>query len=399
MPDQQDKYKIIHKIVSQPLDHAKPEGASFNQHIDILIPEEANNSSPVFFHLGNEQALDEEKLVLLYEAYGKRNDVIFLHAEHRGYGKSISSDNDQTIPNYVRINQVLDDYHYIVQTLKENYNGPWIGAGYSYGGGLVINFAYKYPMDVSVILSSSGVVNWPFVMDTYDHQMRINYGENLYSGIAKHINSLKPQALFDNIWLEREFLIAACHGLAQREQLKGFRTSFKKMVELPTIKLLEQLHQLDNEVAEGEGWNYALSNAKLTLNREEALTGKYSWRVWRYQQCMETGVFEISENLNGVFPRTYEDFIKEGIALFSEEPPASKKSEWSPRSMVKHLKTPLIYVCGGMDPWKGLCLEPEYKIKMGYYFYYPEGHHCPEKDKIRRGKEVIETLLKYVKKK
>jgi hypothetical protein len=113
---------------------------------------------------------------------------------------------------------------------------------------------------------------------------------------------------------------------------------------------------------------------------------------------METGVFEISKNPNGIFPRTYEDFIKEGIALFGKEPSSSKKSEWSPRSMVKGLKIPLIYVCGGMDPWKGLCLEPGYKIENGQYFYYPDGHHCPERDKLRRGKEVMETLLKYVKK-
>ena len=63
--------------------------------------------------------------------------------------------------------------------------------------------------------------------------------------------------------------------------------------------------------------------------------------------------------------------------------------------MLKDLKIPIVYVCGGMNPWRGLYLEPDYRIEYGRYFYYPEGIHCPEKDKLRRGRDVIETLLKF----
>ncbi len=397
---QKDKaYKIIHKTISQPVNHSEPDGTKFTQHIDILIPEDVPVDAPVFFHLGNEQQLDEDKLILLYDAYGKRNDIVYLHAEHRGYGQSLTLDKDQSIPSYVRIDQTLADYHHVIQALKEEYTGPWMGAGYSYGGGLVINFASEYPDDVNAILSSSGVVDWPFIMDTYDHQMRINFSEKLYQGFVKHINNLEPKELFDENWLNREFLIAYCHGLAQREELKRVQKSIENLITtLPTEELLERLHQIDNELAEGEGWQYATSNGKLTLTREEALTAKYTWRVWRYQQWLETGIFEVSEKPNGVFTRTYKDFIEEGIALFGEEPPSAKNPEWSPRSMVQNLKVPLVYVCGGMDPWRGLCLEPDYNIKNGQYFYYPEGRHCPEKDKLRRGREVMDCLLNFAQK-
>jgi pimeloyl-ACP methyl ester carboxylesterase len=399
MTEKNRSYEIIHRTISQPVDHNDSDGESFTQHIDILIPEPIPSNSPIFFHLGNEQKLDEEKLILLYDAYGNRDDLIYIQAEHRGYGQSLTDDKDQSIPSYVKIDQALADYHNIVQTLKEEFNGPWIGAGYSYGGGLSINFGAKYPNDVNVILSSSGVIDWPFMMDTYDHQMRINFGEKLYNGFVKHIRNLEPKELFDENWLEREFLIAACHGLAQREELKRVQKSFENLITtLPTEELLERIHRIDDELAEGEGWNYATSNGKLSLSREEALTGKYSWRVWRYQQCIETGVFEISEKPNGVFTRTYEEFIEEGYALFGEEPLAAKNPEWSPRSLLKDLKVPLVYVCGGMDPWKGLCLEPNYNIGNGKYFYYPEGRHCPEKDKLRRGREVIDCLLDFARK-
>jgi len=66
--------------------------------------------------------------------------------------------------------------------------------------------------------------------------------------------------------------------------------------------------------------------------------------------------------------------------------------------MIKDLKVPLVYVCGGKDPWRGLCLESDYNIKNGKYFFYPEGRHCPEKDKLRRGREVIECVLNFAQK-
>jgi pimeloyl-ACP methyl ester carboxylesterase len=399
MAEKKRNYEYIHKTVTQPVDHSEPEGIRFDQHIDIIIPEGCSSNAPVFFHLGEEHELDEELLLRFYDAYGKRNDIIYIQAEHRGYGRSITLDKDQSIPSYVLIDQALADYHNVIQNLKEKFNGPWMGVGYSYGGGLVINFAAKYPDDVNVILSSSGVIDWPFMMNTYDHQMRINFGEKFYQGFIQHIKNLEPKELFDENWLEREFLIAACHGLAQREELKRVQKSFEDLITtLPTKELLERIHRIDDEMAQGEGWQYATSNGKLALSREEALTGKYTWRVWRYQQCTETGVFEISEKPNGVFTRTHKDFIEEGIALFGEEPPAAKNPEWSPRSMLKDLKVPLVYVCGGMDPWKGLCLEPNYTIGNGKYFYYPEGRHCPEKDKLRRGREVIDCLLNFAQK-
>ncbi|TFG08492.1 MAG: hypothetical protein EU539_02070 [Promethearchaeota archaeon] len=395
MDEKFEKFEVIHRIVEQPVDHGDPKGEHFPQHVDILIPLDAPKNAPVFFHLGEEHDLDKEDLLLLYSAYGKRDDIIYIQAEHRGYGQSITTDKDQSIPSYVRINQALDDYHEVIEKLKEDFSGPWMGAGYSYGGGLIINFGAKYPTDLDVILSSSGVIDWPFTMDAYDRQMRINFGENLYNGIVKHINKLQPDELFDDNWLEREFIIAACHGLAQREELKKVQPAFEKMMELRTEELLERLHDIDEKLAEGEGWQYATSNGKITLSRKEALTGKYTWRVWRYQQCTETGVFEISSQPNGIFTRKHEDFVEESIALFNEEPPAARAKDWSPRSMINDLKAPLVYVCGGHDPWKGLCLEQNHKIKNGRYFFYQEGRHCPEKDKLRRGKEVMNKLLKY----
>jgi len=389
-------YIISHRKFSQPIDHNQPSEETLHQRVSILRPKKSKKKSPVFFHLGEEQALEDENLILLYDSYGKQQDIIYIHAEHRGYGTSISKSLDQTKPDYVKIDQALSDYHNIIKELKKEFIGPWMGVGYSYGGGLIINYAAEYPSDFDIILSSSGVIEWPFMMDDYDKQMRINFGIELYDSLANMMDELEPKELFDQNWYEREFLIACLHGIAQKEEFKRFQKTLLKLTKKSTGNLLEQLHKIDNNFAERQAHYYAVSNSKEKLTRNEALTKNFSWRVWRYQQCYETGVFEVSENDNGIFKRTYDDFIEEGTKLFGEDPPAAKNKGWAPHSMLKKIEIPLVYVCGGKDPWHGLGLEKDYELKKGKYYYYPNARHCPEKDKIQRGKEVLDAMLEYI---
>ncbi len=388
-------YEIIHTTIQQPVDHGNSSGPSFSEEVNILIPKGASDSSPVFFLLGNEHDITVKELPKFYKEYGAPRDVIFLQAEHRGYGQSINSDSDQSVPSYVTIDQALADYHDVVQKFKQKYTGPWMAAGHSYGGGLVINFAASYPNDVKVILSSSGVVDWPFMMDAYDRQVRITMGDETYQRLVAHINNLEPQQLFDQNWLEREFLIAFIHGMTQYGQYKSLLPVFKAFASLPTPSFLGVLHFLDDTIAQKGAWKYAASNAKKTLTHDEAVSGDYGWRVWRYQQCVETGIFEVSAQPGGVFTRGKDDFIAESRALFGADPKSATAAAWSPRAMLEKLPVPMIYVGGGMDPWLGLGLAKDYVIKNGKYFYVPDGQHCPDLDDVALGRQVIAEMLKY----
>jgi pimeloyl-ACP methyl ester carboxylesterase len=387
-------YQIIKRTITQPVDHNNPRGKTFNQQIDILIPDNATKDAPVFFILGNEHDVQYSELFDYHEKYGARDDVIFVHAEHRGYGESLTDD-DQSIPSYVTIDRALADYHEVVKTLKSEFPGPWMAAGYSYGGGLSINFAAKYPEDISVALSSSGVVDWPFVMDCYDRQVRLNLGEDIYGRISNHVKNLEPMELFDKNWIEREFLIAFVTGMTQYDEYESYVKPFGMLSKLPTGSFLKVLHLMDNAIANGAALNYALSNTKHTYSLKEAYAGKYNWRVWRYQQAIETGVFWVSSENGGIYTRTADDFIEECRAIFGEAPPTATKPTWSPREMVSGLKVPLVYVCGGRDPWKGLCLEEDYDIKSGKYFYFPELKHCPDRRDRKLGKMVMDEMLKF----
>jgi pimeloyl-ACP methyl ester carboxylesterase len=391
-----DSYTIINTSFTQPVDQARPAGPTFTQQVDILIPAKAAKNAPVFFNLGNEHDLTDRDLVGLYNSYGRPDNVIFIQAEHRGYGQSVTSDADQSVPGYVSIEQALADYHRVVERFRKDYPGPWMGTGYSYGGGLVIHFAARYPEDLKVILSSSGVVDWPFTMDAYDRGVRSTFGETSYARLAGHIEKLKPEKLFDKTWLEREFLIAVIHGATQYGRYKALTPVMKLASLLPTGAFLRVLHWIDRGIAKEGAWNYATSNAKATLTLEEKKTGRWDWRVWRYQQCREAGVFEVSAKPEGIFTQERNDFIEECESLFKEYPTAERGKEWSPRAMVRKLSVPVVYVAGGMDPWMGLCLERDFPLKNGRYFYRPEGRHCPDyRDDPVLAREVLATMIEF----
>ena len=395
LPKSQPNYSIEKISLEQPVDHNRPDGDMLTQYVYILKPNDATSDATVLFVLGGEGYTTEKALVTLYKAYGERPNVIIVYAEHRGYGESLSMDEDQTVPDYVTVDQALADFHAVMQELKPVYPGKWIIAGYSYSGGLAIAFASRYPDDVAVVLSSSGVVDWPFVMDVYDAKVREILGERAYQRLVKHINNLEPEEMFDQNWLEREFLIAFVHGISQYLEYKPFIPVFNAATRLPTPMLLKVLHGLDNVVAQGSAWDYAISNGKTTLTREEALTLKYNWRVWRYQQCNEIGLFEISAAPNGIFTRTKDDFVAECAALFGEnQPRAAQSPAWSLDAELTTLTMPLVYVAGALDPWEALGAKEE-QVANGRFFWVPDGHHCQDRAEPALGREVMDTLLRF----
>jgi pimeloyl-ACP methyl ester carboxylesterase len=390
----QEAYELRHHTIRQPLDHSAPDGPSFEQHYDVIVPEGAPADAPVFYVYGNESPATQENLESVYRTYPRDVAAIFIQGEHRGYGQSISDDPDQSVPSYVRIDQAHADTHRLIVELKRDFTGPWIMAGYSYGGGMVIDFAAAYPDDVDAILSSSGVVDWPFEMNAYDQQVRDTLGEATYARLVGHMNNLEPEVDFDAAWLEREFVIAMVHGVVQMGSIRRMQGAFSEFTKLSTPEFLEKLHGLDKAFAKGMAWQYAVSNAKLTLSREEKLTNEYDWRVWRYQQCMETGVFEVSAGEPGIFTRSRADFCNECEALFGEY--QADGTRWSPRDALSRLSVPMVYVSGRKDPWDGLGIRTDDDVPGMVYLQSPEGQHCPDRDDRVLARQVFDVLLAAV---
>lgn len=380
----------------QPVDHANPEGPKLPQQVDILIPLGASLDSPIFFNFGNEADLTDEYLLTFYRLHGKRNDIIYIQAEHRGYGQSLTESEDQSVPAYVRIDHVLADTHLVIQQLKEEFPGPWMAAGWSYGGALVIEFAHRYPDDVAVILSSSGTVDWPFLDYGYDRQIKKTLGPKCYKRLTKHLRKLQPQEPFDDIWLEREFLQATIQGVVQFPGLEPVQPYFKMLTLLPTGTFIRVMHWMDKKFGDGEAWRYARATGATDIGPAEVAEGLHNWHVWRYQMCAEFGGFLASEDPGGLFSRTFDDFCEECHIQFDEEPAyASAHEEWSQRKIAGELHVPMVYVTGGMDPWLSVSLEPDYKIERGEYFFVPDGRHCPERADPGLAQQILEAMLQY----
>ncbi|MBI5016059.1 MAG: hypothetical protein HZB55_11320 [Deltaproteobacteria bacterium] len=123
------QYSLAERSIRQPLDHGVPTGPQLDQQVHVLVPDGCSPSAPVFFILGGEVDATPERLAQTWRAYGRPRDVIFVQAEHRGYGQSVSADEDQTVPSYVRIDQTLADDHRVAQVLRREFSGPWMVAG------------------------------------------------------------------------------------------------------------------------------------------------------------------------------------------------------------------------------------------------------------------------------
>jgi pimeloyl-ACP methyl ester carboxylesterase len=391
-----ERNNIIHMSIPQPVDHADPNGPMLLQRVDILIPEGVPHDAPVFFHLGHERPLTDKFLLKLHRLHGEEHKIIYVQAEHRGYGRSLTNDEDQSVPSYVRINQVLADAHEVVQQLKKEYPGPWMAAGWSYGGALIIEFASRYPDDVEAILASSGVVDWPFLDYDFDRQVRKMLGNSCYERLARHMKNLEPEERFDATWQEREFLRAAIIGSTLFPKLKRLQPGLRLLSFLPTGAFLRVMHWADNRFEDGEAWRFAQGAAAKRVGPKEIAAGIHNWHTWHYQLCTELDVTLVSEDPEGLFPHTGDDFCEECRALFGEYPPSAAAPQWSPRELVKTLPVPLIYVSGGMDPLFSLCLEPDYKITNGKYFFVPEGGHAPDRDDPKLAREVLSEMLKHV---
>lgn len=118
-------YSITKESVVQNKYPGKTNKMTFEQQVITLTPNNASSESTVFFVLGNEGVATKAGLVHIYNSYNKPKDVIFMMAEHRGYGQSVTDEN-QDIPDYVTVNNALLDYKNIIDLKRKDYTGKWI---------------------------------------------------------------------------------------------------------------------------------------------------------------------------------------------------------------------------------------------------------------------------------
>jgi pimeloyl-ACP methyl ester carboxylesterase len=384
---QEPEFTITEHWFTQPVAPALADTEQFQQQWFILKPKGVQDDSPVFYVVGNENDITETRLSKLYQAYGAPQDMIFIMAEHRGYGQSITK-GDQTVPEYVRVEHVVSDSHRLIQSLKKQYSGPWIAAGYSYGGGLVVNLAHEYPDDVDVILSSSGAINWPHQVPGYSRQARLNFGEDFTQKLTRHFNNLTPKKAYDENWKKRELLVAAVAGLSQRGSFQSFKAAVHKLSSLPTSEFIAELEALMPDAAKA----WVEGRTPGAMSEQRAKSGRFNWYVWKYQQCTQAGHFFSGKPFN----YTLEEHKADCRATFSSEPALFQSKPWDVAKMLAELTTPAVVVSAEYDPWLSVGVKPDHEFTNIDYIYEEGAFHCPDKNDPVIGKKVMARLRTHL---
>lgn len=385
--EQSPNYTVETQWLTQPVDHAHPDGPTFQQQVLVLRPRAAADDSIVFFMLGNEVDQTAERLEATYRNYGSPDDVIFIAADHRGYGQSVP-DIDQTVPGYVRVDQALADYDRLISVYRFRYPGKWIGAGCSYGGSLVINLAHDYPQDLDVVLASSPPVDLRFLTPEYAVQAARNLGPELAGRMQVHMRTLTPGRPYDESWQNRERLVAVTAALAQRQAFQPLKEPIARLAALPTDEFLRGLDELLPQAVRDQVDDWAVRRIPNGVSAEMVRTGRYNWYTWKYQQCTETGTFFTG----GLFPHAEQEHVDDCRATFGEDPPYLHAKPWPIRQMLAGITKPIVFVAGGKDPWTMISVKPGDSYPNIDYQYFPDGLHCPDVYEPEVGPQVFSRL-------
>jgi pimeloyl-ACP methyl ester carboxylesterase len=382
-------YTFVRYMAKQPAFRDRASDEYVTQRVYVGIPDGVAMDAPVIFVLGQESPIGENLVAIAPEFTGM--PVIAVNAEHRGYGESLSSAEDQTVPSYVSAREAVEDFHEVAKALQETYTGPWVVDGVSYVGGVVLQYGAKYPDDVVGVHSLSGVVDLPVANTAYDAFTRERLGEEAYAAGVNHMKDLEPVELFDSNWIDREFLEGIVGGITQYDNYQPLVPTIRNMMTtLTTEQLIADLRDLDQVAANGDAASYGADRALSSLSREEALQVQPSWRTYFWQQCTDIGTFFASDG-DGIYSRGEEDWDAECQAMFGVGLVREHAGHRQDVTAMEEAGVPLVFASGGKDPWSGVGLEvppesdlidqqerwSEYQTSYGLHFHSPEGFHCP----------------------
>ncbi len=133
----------------QPVDHRKPNGPKFGQHIFLA---HAGFDAPNI--LGTEgYSASRPGGGELRRMLGTPN---LITVEHRYFGHSIPS---PCVWEQLTIKNAADDMHDIVTTFKKLYTGKWVATGASKGGQTALFYKCFYPKDVDATVAYVAPIN------------------------------------------------------------------------------------------------------------------------------------------------------------------------------------------------------------------------------------------------
>ena len=157
-------YQVYELEIRQPVNHMQPDGATFEQHLELY---QLNLAAPMVMYVSgyfNYTFIDPTLTYLSSATTIVGGNQISV--ESRFFGDSVPH---PTLWKYETVWQEAADEHHVVQVFKQLYRAPWLISGVSKGGETAIFHDYYYPHDFAGTFAWSAPSITHTFSDSYDN--------------------------------------------------------------------------------------------------------------------------------------------------------------------------------------------------------------------------------------
>uniref|UniRef100_A0A3B5L4H9 Serine protease 16 n=1 Tax=Xiphophorus couchianus TaxID=32473 RepID=A0A3B5L4H9_9TELE len=368
--------------IHQPLDHFNRQNAkTFTQRFFVNEAYWQRPDGPVFLFIGGEGPIyNFDVLAGHHVDMAKEHRALLLSVEHRFYGDSINPDGLKT-ENLADLSsqQALADlaafHQYISQSFNLSSRNTWISFGGSYSGSLSAWFRGKFPNLVYGAVASSAPV-----------KAKLDFAEysNVRSLYMSQINA--PTEHFAHTsFLQMELmqnLADIIMGSVQYNE-EGVLMSIKELCGVMTKTSHNMYHSNSDESCLDISHEKTVKELKDVSHKNR----RRAERQWTYQTCTEFGFYQTCEDTTCPFSGM--------VTLQAQTKICSKVFGISQHSLPSRIAFTnsyyggdnpntyrVLYVNGGVDPWKELSVVQD-SSEGSQTVFIKDTAHCADMSKER----------------
>jgi len=330
--------KAYQLILKQPLDYNNLEAGTFNHYIYVshsdyskptVLVTEGYNAKPKTYELS--KVLQSNQVMVEYRFYGKSRP--------------------EPIPwKYLTNNQAIEDYHTIVNKLKQLYKNKWISTGISKGGETVLIYKSKYPNDIDVAV--------PYVAPLINTQEDIRT-KNLINSVGTDECRSKIKQFQRSILKHRDSVLKNLSAYAEKETMQFTKVPIEEALEYAVLEFPFSFWQWGGkcddipteDASVSEHFKYLIKISGMGLYNDK---GFHHYLPSFYQHITELGYYgfdlePVKDLLKVVKSSSNKRFAPTDVDL-TYNPEYIKKV----RDYVENKGNHILYIYGAYDPW-GAC--------------------------------------------
>ncbi|KAM4742724.1 thymus-specific serine protease [Anableps anableps] len=430
----------------QPLDHFNRQNVNtFPQRFFVNEAYWQQPHGPVFLYIGGEGPIyDFDVLAGHHVDMAKEHGALLLAVEHRFYGDSINPDGLKT-ENLADLSsqQALVDlavfHQYISQSFNLSSRNTWISFGGSYSGSLSAWFRGKFPSLVYGAVASSAPVKAKLDFSEYSNVVGMGLMNEAVGGSEKCLAKVREAfvlveaALLDGNFTKVAVDFGCCQTPTnpddQMELMQNLADIIMGSVQYNEEGVLMSIRELcgvmtdttEEKKAEIEAYNRLVKLSKLYRSSSEEpcldtshektvkdlldtshKNSRRAERQWTYQTCTEFGFYQTCEDTACPFSGM--------VTLQAQTKICAKVFGISQHSLPSRIAFTnsyyggdnphtyrVLYVNGGVDPWKELSVVEDSSEEAQTVFIKDTAHcadmsreRLTDRDSLKKARQEIE---------